>query len=159
MTIRETQRAICPSSAAIEFATTFFVELKNEQLAALTGDGVSTMLSCEAIHDGSDAIRRRDALKLDWEHSASFLLPNFDGSLTARPASMNTDLTLEGSFTANVAAHDSLDTLALAISRVAMRGMLERIVSHVEAAWLIFSANCPTIEMCNVRRAVSVTGR
>lgn len=140
---RESHLAICPSSAVIAFAETFFVPR----------DG-ARMPSVRVMLDRSDCKGWRTTLELAWSHSSEFRLPNFHGSLTARPTSVNAELTLEGSYARDPLKPDAPpDARALATARAGARALLAQIASHCESQWKYFSNGCPSIATCNDRSA------
>lgn len=158
MKIHEAQTSSCPFGAAIRFAESFFVacDKTRQRVTGATQLG-DLMPSCQVVVDSTDSARRHDALKLTWSHQASFLPPDFNGSLTVRPASGESELTLEGSHDWQPGAPTNgldLDNVArLVVARAAMRLLLQRIVSHVEAEWSQFVHDCPSIAMCNAQNA------
>ena len=153
MMIRETQTANCPSSATIDFARAFFVANDNARLVnAFATEPSELTPSFRVVTDPGDPKGWREALELRWHHNASFLLPNFHGSLVVRPSFVQSELTLEGRYDWQTASPQRQDTIALAIARAATGFLLRRIVAHVEAEWVKFAGSFPTIAACNVRR-------
>jgi hypothetical protein len=161
MRIHETQTASCPFSAAIEFGETFFVACDKGRPVNAPTEPVELMPSCQVMVDSTDFARRHDALNLSWSHHASFLPPDFYGSLTVRPASGESELTLEASYDSRaVPPKNMLDNVAgLAIAHAAMRSLLQQIVSHVESEWRQFADDCPSIATCNARSVSAPTRR
>jgi hypothetical protein len=155
MRVHETLTVSCPFSAAIEFAGKFFVARDKQRLINAAAEPGELMPSCQVTVDATDSARRHDALKLSWPHHASFLPPDFSGSLTVRPASGESELTLTGSYDSQaLAPKNMLDNVAgLAIAHAAMHSLLQGIVSHVESEWSQFADNCPSIATCNARSA------
>ena len=159
--IHETAIAICPPSAAIEFAATFFIARDNARALedGSTGAGASEP-SCRMKLDPTDSNSWRTALDLTWRKNTALLLPTFTGSLTARPAFVNSRLTLEGDYDPESASPRSpLDAIALEIARVAARSLLRAIVSYCETEWIRFAETCPTIDICNERSEASSAHR
>ncbi len=153
----ESRLALCPASAVMEFAESFFnASDKARPINAWSSQPIDSAPSCEVMLDPSDHKRWRTALKLTWYRHTSFLLPNFNGSLTARPAAADSKLTIQGSYDwLPVVENASLDIIALAIARAATRSLLQQIALHCEAEWIVFKNGCPSIAMCNERSAVS----
>ena len=155
--IYESHLALCPASAVIEYAEAFFTARDSAgPMNASLPQPSHTVPSCEVMLDPSDYKRWRTALRLNWNKNTSFLLPNFRGSLTARPASVDSELTIRGSYVwLPVAENVTLDAIALAIARAATRSLLMQIASYCEAEWLAFQDGCPTIATCNERSSPS----
>jgi hypothetical protein len=98
MHLYEVQTASCPSSAAIEFAETFFIPSSKTSPANSGREPRWPLPACEVIIDYTDSARRHDALKLRWAQRAFLLPPGFEGFLTVRPTRVRSRLTLEGIF-------------------------------------------------------------
>jgi hypothetical protein len=98
MHLYEVQTASCPSSAAIEFAETFFIPSSKTSPANSGREPRWLLPACQVIVDYTDSARRHDALKLRWAQRAFLLPPGFEGFLTVRPTCVRSRLTLEGIF-------------------------------------------------------------
>ena len=151
----ESRVALCPFSAVMEYAESFFTAKDDARpMNASLSQRADSAPSCEVVLDPSDYKRWRTSLKLTWHKNTSFLLPNFEGMLTARPAFLGSKLIIKGTYDwLAVAENASLDMIALAIARAATQSLLEQIALHCEAEWIIFQNNCPSIAMCNERSA------
>jgi len=139
----------------MQYAESFFIAKDEAWLASASPSQRSaSMASYEVVLDPSDYKRWRTALKLSWHQNASFMLPNFMGTLTARSESVRSKLTPTGSCDRlPVEKNASLDMIALAIARAATRALLQQIALHCEEEWISFANGCPTVAMCNERSA------
>ena len=154
----ESQVAICPASAVMEYAEAFFAASDDaRRLSVASSEPNASAPSFRAVYDPTDCTGWRKALALRWLDHAPFLLPNFSGELTVRPMCANSQLTIAGSFGREpMSANALLDSIAAAIDRAAMRSLLRQIVSHCETEWISFVNGCPSIAMCNERSTKSV---
>lgn len=152
-TIRETARADCPFSAAIEFASTFF---QAHGTLAVSGSLVvrtDVLTTFEVVLDRTDSSRLHDAVHLDWSPGERLPFPRFSGLLTVRPHDAGSDLTLEGSYEPPFGLLGTLfDTLlGEQIAHGTVRALLRQIVLSLEASWRTYSLAAPDIATLNAR--------
>ncbi len=151
--IRETAIALCPFSAAIEFAATFFAKNITLPLAGTLALRTDVITTFEVVLDTTDSSRLHDALHLDWSPGQHLPLPRFSGLLTVRPESSRSELILEGTYEPPLGlvgqVFDSL--LGRQIAHGTVRALLRQISTSIESEWQQYVSAKPDIAALNLR--------
>ncbi len=131
-------------SFVIESAERFFATQPSLLLHGVFSMQTHVLSNHRTVVDHTDTTRIHDALIVRWIPNGRLPLPIFEGSLTVRPSSLATDLTLQGSYQPPLSGFGrQFDRLfGYHIARFTMRILMQDLRNFIELDFKKFQSGC-----------------
>ncbi len=142
--LTQSQTVKASFSFVIESAERFFATQSSLLLHGVFSMQTHVLSSHQTVADHTDTTRRHDALRVQWIPNGRLPLPSFEGSLTVRPSSLATDLTLEGSYQPPLGGFGrQFDRVfGYRIAQFTMRLLLRDLRNFIELDFKEFQSGC-----------------